>query len=222
MNLGVSGAVVRPLFRGYLHAGGAVLSVIGGTYLVVLSREDPPRLGSMLVYGAGLTLLFAVSAVYHLRAWGPARAGILRRLDHASIFILIASTYTPVAFNLLSGSWRLAVLVIAWALALAGAGVAIAGVHLARWLRVGIYIAMGWIAIAAFTQIDPVLPPQAVAALVAGGLLYTIGAVLYALRWPDPWPRVFGYHEIFHLLTIVAPALFYALSLTNVVPAPRL
>ncbi len=213
--------IVRPLLRGYLHAGAAVLSVLGGTYLVVLSRADPPRLLSMLVYGAGLTLLFAVSAIYHLRPWGPGRAAILRRLDHASIFVLIASTYTPVAFNLLSGAWRLGVLAIVWTLAAAGATVAVAGVQLARWLRVAIYIAMGWLAAAALGQIDPALPSGASAALVAGGLLYTIGAVVYALRWPDPWPRVFGYHEIFHVLTIVAAALFYALILAYVVPAPR-
>lgn len=213
--------VVRPLFRGYLHAGAAVLSVFGGSYLVVLSRGDPPRSFSMLVYGSGLALLFAVSAVYHLRPWGPSRARILRRLDHASIFVLIASTYTPVAFNLLSGAWRIGVLVTIWILAAAGAAVAVAGVQLARWLRVAIYIAMGWLAGLAIGQIDPALPAGVTAALLVGGLLYTAGAVLYALRWPDPWPRVFGYHEIFHLLTIVAAAFFYALILAYVLPAPR-
>ena len=207
--------------RGYLHAVAAVLSPAGAAYLVVLSGADPPRLLSMLVYGAGLTLLFAVSAVYHLRAWAPSRARILRRLDHASIFVLIASTYTPVAFNLLSGVWRIGVLVTIWILAAAGAAVAVAGVQLTRWLRVAIYIAMGWLAGLAIGQIEPALPPGATAALVAGGLLYTIGAVLYALRWPDPWPRVFGYHEIFHLLTIVAGAVFYGIILAYVLPAPR-
>ena len=175
----------------------------------------------MLIYGLGLTLLFAVSAVYHLHAWGPARASILRRLDHASIFVLIASTYTPVAFNLLAGEWRWGVLVGAWILAIAGATVAFAGVQLPRWVRVGIYIAMGWLAAAAVGRIDPALPLEASAALLSGGLLYTIGALMYALRWPDPWPRVFGYHEIFHVFTIVAAALFYTLILAYVLPAPR-
>lgn len=217
----MSTAVVRPLFRGYLHAGGAVLSLIGGMYLVALSRSDPPRLVSMLVYATGLTLLFAVSAAYHLRAWGPARARILRRLDHASIFVLIASTYTPVAFNLLAGVWRTGLLATVWALAAVGAASAIAGAQLRRGVRVAIYVGMGWLAVAAFGRIDPPLPALATGALVAGGLLYTVGAVLYAVRWPDPWPRVFGYHEIFHVLTIVAAACFYALILVYVVPAPR-
>ena len=213
--------IARPILRGYLHAGAAVLSVLGGSYLVVLSRADPPRLLSMVVYGLGLTLLFAVSAVYHLRTWGPGRAAILRRLDHASIFVLIASTYTPVAFNLLSGAWRVGVLVTIWALAAAGATIAVAGVQLDRRLRVAIYIAMGWLAGIAIAQVDPPLAAGAIAALVAGGLLYTIGAVFYALRWPDPWPRVFGYHEIFHVFTVAAAAIFYGLILAYVLPAPR-
>ena len=213
--------IARPLLRGYLHAGAAVLSIVGGAYLVVLSRSDPPRLVSMLVYAVGLTLLFAVSAVYHLRAWGLARARVLRRLDHASIFVLIASTYTPVAFNLLSGTWRVAILATVWALAAIGAAIAVAGVQLTRAVRVAIYVAMGWLGPAAFGQIDPALPAPATAALVAGGLLYTVGAVVYVLRRPDPWPRVFGYHEIFHVLTILAASLFYALILGYVLPAPR-
>lgn len=213
--------IARPILRGYLHAGAAVLSVLGGSYLVVLSRADPPRLLSMVVYGLGLTLLFAVSAVYHLRTWGPGRAAILRRLDHASIFVLIASTYTPVAFNLLSGAWRVGVLVTIWILAAAGAAFAVAGVQLARWLRVAIYIAMGWLAGIAIAQVDPPLAAGAIAALVTGGLLYTIGAVFYALRWPDPWPRIFGYHEIFHVFTVVAAALFYGLIAAYVLPAVR-
>nr|MBA3582970.1 hemolysin III family protein [Gemmatimonadota bacterium] len=108
-----------------------------------------------------------------------------------------------------------------WALAAAGPAIAATGVQLARWLRVAVYIAMGWIAGAAIGHIEPALPAGATAALVTGGLLYTIGAVLYALRWPDPWPLVFGYHEIFHVLTIVAAAVFYTLIVAYVVPAPR-
>lgn len=211
----------RPLLRGYLHGGAAVLSVFGGAYLLALSPADPPRLASMLVYATGVTLLFTVSAVYHLRAWGLSRARMLRRLDHASIFVLIASTYTPVAFNLLSGTWRVAVLATVWTLAAIGAAIAVSGVPLPRVVRVAIYVAMGWLGPAAFGQLDPALPPLGTATLVAGGLLYTVGAVVYVLRRPDPWPRVFGYHEIFHVLTILAASLFYALILGYVVPAPR-
>ncbi|HEX4744986.1 MAG TPA: hemolysin III family protein [Candidatus Limnocylindria bacterium] len=213
--------IARPLLRGYLHLGAAILSVFAGAYLVLLSHPDPPRLASVLVYAGGVTFLFSVSAVYHVRAWGLARARVLRRLDHAAIFLLIAATYTPVAVNLLSGTWRVALLATVWTLAGIGAAIAVAGVQLPRGLRVAIYVALGWLGPVAFGQIDPALPSPATAALVAGGVLYTLGAVLYALRWPDPWPRVFGYHEIFHVLTIVAAACFYALIAVYVAPAPR-
>jgi hemolysin III len=135
--------------------------------------------------------------------------------------VLIAATYTPLAFNMLSGTSRVAVLAIVWALAAIGAAIVVVSVPLPRWVRVAIYIAMGWLGPAAFGLIDPALPPPATAMLVAGGLLYTAGAVVYVLRRPDPWPRVFGYHEIFHVFTILAAALFYALIVQYVMPATR-
>ncbi len=175
----------------------------------------------MLAYGASLTVLFTVSAVYHLRTWAPVRAVILRRLDHANIFVLIAATYTPIAFNLLSGWSRVAILTAVWGAALAGAGAVVAGVQLRRWARAGLYVGMGWIALAALGEIQAALPLPAIALLIAGGLLYSAGALLYARKWPDLWPRVFGYHEVFHLLTIAAATTFYVFVLVYVLPAPR-
>lgn len=211
----------RPLLRGYIHAGAALVAALGGSYLVVLSNGDWPRQLSMLVYGAALTLLFAVSAIYHVHTWAPIRRAILRRVDHASIFVLIAATYTPLAFNVLSGWWRVGILGAAWGTALVGVGAAIAGVQLRRRVRAGLYVAMGWIALAALGQISAALPWPAIGLLIAGGLLYSAGALLYARRWPDPWPRVFGYHEVFHLLTIAAAVAFYVLVLVYILPAPR-
>lgn len=211
----------RPLLRGYIHAGAALVAALGGTYLVVLSNGDWPRQLSMLVYGAALTLLFAVSAIYHVHTWAPIRRAILRRVDHASIFVLIAATYTPLAFNVLSGWWRVGILGAAWGTALVGVGAAIAGVQLRRRVRAGLYVAMGWIALAALGQISAALPWPAIGLLIAGGLLYSAGALLYARRWPDLWPRVFGYHEVFHLLTIAAAVAFYVLVLVYILPAPR-
>jgi hemolysin III len=175
----------------------------------------------MLVYGAGLTLLFAFSAVYHLHTWPPVRGAILRRIDHANIFVLIAATYTPLAFNVFSGSWRVGILSAVWGAALVGVGAAVAGVQLRRWARAGLYVGMGWIALAALGQISAALPWPAIGLLTTGGVLYSAGALLYAGRWPDPWPRVFGYHEVFHLLTIAAAIAFYVVVLVYVVPAPR-
>jgi hemolysin III len=212
----------RPLLRGYLHAGAAVVAAVGGAYLVVLTGGDQLRQLSMLVYGAGLTVLFAVSAVYHLHAWTPVRGAILRRIDHANIFVLIAATYTPLAFNVLSGWWRVGILGAVWAAALVGIGATVAGVQLRRGIRAGMYVAMGWIALAAFGQIPSALPWPAIGLLTTGGVLYSAGAALYARRWPDLWPRTFGYHEVFHLLTVAAAVAFYVVVLVYVVPAPRL
>lgn len=211
----------RPLLRGYLHAGAALVAALGGTYLVVLSSADRPRQLSMLVYGSGLTLLFAVSALYHLHTWATVRGSILQRLDHANIFVLIAATYTPLAFNLLSGWWRVGILGAVWGGALVGVGAAIASVQLRRGTRAGLYVAMGWIALAALGQIAAALPLPAIGLLITGGALYSVGALLYARRWPDPWPRVFGYHEVFHLLTVAAALAFYVVVLVYVLPAAR-
>ena len=211
----------RPLFRGYLHAGAAVVAALGGTYLVALSGGDRPRQLSMIVYGTSLTLLFAFSAVYHVHTWAPARRAILRRIDHANIFVLIAATYTPISFNLLSGWWRVSVLGAVWGAALVGVGTAVAGVKLRRWARAGLYVGMGWIAAVALGQISAAVPWPAIGLLITGGVLYSLGALLYARRWPDPWPLVFGYHEVFHLLTIAAAIAFYVVVLVYVLPAPR-
>jgi hemolysin III len=211
----------RPLLRGYLHAGAAIGAAVGGTYLVVLSSGDRPRQLSMLVYGVGLTLLFAFSALYHLHAWGPVRESILRRIDHANIFVVIAATYTPLAFNMFSGWWRVGILSAVWGAAFVGVVAAVTAVRLRRWARAGLYVGMGWIALAAVGQISETLPWPAIALLLTGGVLYSAGALFYAGRWPDLWPRVFGYHEAFHLLTIAAAVAFYAVILVYVLPAPR-
>ncbi len=214
-------SIARPLLRGYLHAGAALVAAVGGAYLVVLSSGDRARQLSMLVYGAGLTVLFAVSALYHLHTWPPVRGAILRRIDHANIFVLIAATYTPLAFNMLSGWWRVGILGAVWGTALVGIVAAVAGVQLRRGIRAALYVAMGWIALAALGQLLATLPWAAIGLLVTGGVLYSAGAVLYARRWPDLWPRVFGYHEVFHLLTIAAAVAFYVVVLVYVLPAPR-
>jgi len=217
----IAGLTGRPLLRGYLHAGAAVAAALGGTYLVAHSSGDGPRQLSMLVYGAGLTLLFAFSAAYHVHTWAPGRRTILRRIDHANIFVLIAATYTPLAVNVLSGWWQLGILGAAWGAALVGVGTAVAGVQLRRWARAGLYVGLGWIAVPALWPISAVLPWTAIVLLIIGGALYSVGALLYARRRPDPWPRVFGYHEVFHLLTIAAAVAFYVVVLVYILPAPR-
>jgi hemolysin III len=154
--------------------------------------------------------LLAVSASYHLRAWRPPVRATLRALDHASIFVLIAGTYTPIAFNVLAGWERVGVLATIWALAAVGVTCSLLTPRLPRWARAGLYLAMGWVALIPAPSLVRALPALAVAGLIVGGLFYTAGALVYARRWPDPLPRVFGFHEVFHLGTVIGAGLHLA------------
>ena len=145
----------------------------------------------------------------------------MRRFDHANIFLLIAGTYTPIAFNTMAGGWRVGVLAAVWALALAGIAVNTLPLALPRWLAVGLYLLTGWVALAALPEIAHELGRGALALLVLGGVLYTLGALAYGFKRPALWPRVFGYHELFHAFTIAANAVFFAFMLVYVLPTAR-
>ncbi len=175
----------------------------------------------MLVYGLSMAAMFAVSATYHLGHWRPDRRRVLRALDHASIFVLIAGTYTPVAFYVLTGSERPAVLAAIWILAAAGVALSGRTLRLPRWATAALYVGMGWAALAPAPSVVRALPLPASATLALGGLCYTVGALVYARRWPDPLPRVFGFHEVFHLLVIGGAAAFAAAIWLWVAPFPR-
>jgi hemolysin III len=215
-------ATAKPLLRGYLHLGAAILAVIGTIALVILAAGDPPKQVTLAIYGLSSIWLFGMSALYHIGKWEPQREMILRRLDHANIFILIAGTYTPIAFNVMTGWWRIGILTTVWGLALAGVIAAAPRLHLPRWVMVALYLTIGWVALAAIPEIAHNLGLGAILMLVLGGALYTLGALAYASKRPNPWPRVFGYHEIFHLCTIAANAVFFAFMVTYVVPFTRL
>jgi hemolysin III len=215
-------AAVKPLLRGYLHLGAAILAVIGTIALVVLATGDPPKQVTLAVYGLSSIWLFGMSALYHIGKWEPQREKVLRRLDHANIFILIAGTYTPIAFNVMTGWWRIGILVTVWGLALAGVIAAAPRLSLPRWVMVALYLLTGWVALAAIPEIGHNLGIGAILTLVLGGVLYTLGALAYAFKRPNPWPRVFGYHEVFHLCTIAANAVFFAFMVIYVVPFVRL
>lgn len=210
----------RPLLRGWSHAlalAGAVASTVA---LMDRSREDPPRMFSMLVYGLSMLSLYAVSAAYHLGLW-QGRRRLLRALDHANIFVVIAGTYTPICFNVLSGWLRPAVLVLVWTLAVLGAASSASTLALPRRATAGLYLGMGWVAIVPAPALLVVLPGPAIALLIVGGLLYSAGAVVYARRRPDPLPDIFGFHEVFHLLVVSASAAFLAVVWIWVLPFPR-
>jgi hemolysin III len=202
-------ARVKPRLRGWLHLGAIPVSTVLCLVLVVVAPTAAART-ALAVYLATSVLLFAVSAVYHRGSWGPAMGDFLRRLDHANIFLIIAGTYTPFAVLLLPPTQARLLLVVIWVGAVAGVLFRLLWLHAPRWSYVAAYIALGWVA--AFFVVDIVRLGGGLilALLLLGGALYTVGAVVYATRRPDPSPRWFGYHEVFHAFTIAAWLAMYA------------
>jgi len=211
----------KPLLRGWSHAAAALVSVAGLASLVLITRHDPAKLVSMAVYGTGLVLLFAVSATYHIFNWPPRVKDWLRRADHATIFVFIAATYTPLVYNVLDGWWRLGVLITIWICAVAGVVGAAPFLRIPRAALAGLYLAMGWIAVVAIVPLTAALGWAAAVLMALGGLQYSLGAAAYAFRRPRLWPRVFGYHEVFHLAVITASITFYVIVVYYAVPYHR-
>ena len=200
---------VKPRLRGWLHAAVAPVALAAGLVLVAASPAGPGRFGSA-VFAVSALILFSVSATLHRGRWSHGTNLLLRRLDHASIFLLIAGTYTPFAILLLDGSSRTIVLSVAWGGALLGAAFRILWIHAPRWLYTPAYIALGWTSVFFLDDFLVHGGAAVVALMVTGGLLYTIGGVVYGLRRPDPFPTWFGFHEVFHALTVAAFATHYA------------
>lgn len=216
-----SATVLKPLLRGWSHAIATVVALIFTVILCLRSQADPPRLVSMLIYGLSMTELYTVSAIYHIGKWSERPRRTLRALDHANIFVLIAGTYTPLCFNLLSGWIRPTILILIWVLAIIGVALATLTLHTPRWLTASLYIAMGWVVIFALPTFLTVVPWLAIACFLLGGVLYTIGALVYARRWPNPFPRFFGFHEIFHLFVIAGTIAFAITVWVWAIPFPR-
>jgi hemolysin III len=201
-------SAARPLLRGVLHEVAFVLAVAAGIVFVV-ETDGARRTVAAAVFACSAATMLAVSAVYHRVTWSPRARLRMRRADHAGIYVLIAGTYTPVGLLALHGALQNVVLAVVWS----GAGVAIvlklAWVHAPKWLSAAIAIGLGWVGVAAIPQLahaDGIAP---VLLIATGGLAYTAGGIVYARRRPDPIPAVFGYHELFHALTLVGLALQY-------------
>ena len=201
--------VEKPRLRGVLHQAAFVIAVAIAPLLVVAADGTRRRLVSG-GFAVSVATCFGVSALYHRVTWGPRARLRMRRADHAGVYLLIAGTYTPVSILVLQGAWRPVVLAIVWAGAAAAIALKFAWVAAPRWLAAAIGIALGWVAVVVLPQLMGSLAPTAVTLLVLGGLLYTAGAIIYAVRRPDPVPTVFGYHELFHALTIIAVTCQYA------------
>jgi hemolysin III len=201
---------VKPRFRGVLHKWAFFVSLVTGAVLVLVAPAGRATL-AVTIYSLTVAGLFGVSATYHRVDWAsPNARRWMRRLDHSMIFLLIAGTYTPFALLALHGTLATAILVAVWGGALAGIVLNLVWIDAPKWLTAVVYVALGWVAVVAFPAMfhDLGVTPTVLVAL--GGVLYTIGAVVYAVRRPDPLPAVFGYHEVFHALVIAAAAVQYS------------
>lgn len=200
----------KPRLRGVSHQWAFFVSVVIGALLVLFAPPGEAKLAS-LIYAVSVAGLFGASALYHRVNWSSlARRQWMRRLDHSMIFVLIAGTYTPFALLVLHGTLATVILLVVWGGAVAGVILKLVWIDAPKALIAAVYVALGWVAIATFPQLLEEMGLGGTALVLAGGLLYTVGAVVYARRRPDPAPTVFGYHEVFHALVIAAAALQYA------------
>ena len=208
-------ADIKPKLRGWLHLGTAPLALAGGIVLIALSPTTLTRIGS-LVFTVSALLLFTVSAIYHTGTWSPRTWAFLRRFDHSNVFVLIAGSYTPFALLLLDGVERTVLLSVVWGGAIAGVLFRVFWTDAPRWLYTPIYIALGWAAVFFIPgffdgaqSLGGGLGIAAFVMIVVGGGLYTLGGAVYGFKFPNPSPRWFGFHEVFHSFTVLAFASHY-------------
>ncbi|HVQ88598.1 MAG TPA: hemolysin III family protein [Actinomycetes bacterium] len=194
---------VRPKLRGWLHLGAVPLSIVLGIVAVALAPAGKVR-WAVVVYLITTVLLFAVSATYHRRVWGSRTEAVLKRLDHSNIYLFIAGSYTPFAVALLTGRQGEILLILVWTVAAFGVLFRVLWVGAPRPLYVALYIGLGWAAVAYLPALWRSGGAVVVILIMAGGLLYTFGAIVYAFKRPNPFPRWFGFHEVFHAMTIAA------------------
>lgn len=197
----------RPRLRGVSHLVMVPVAMLMAAHLIMRSA-GPGRITAG-IFGVLLCALYTVSSGYHVPAWTGRIRMLWGRADTAVIVLFIAGTFTPVAFHLLDGAWRLWSLVVAWAVAVVGAGLAVSPLSAPRWARTFSYIALGWLMVVPMFKIAVLLPLAGTVLLVVGGMLYTLGGVVYATERPDPMPAWFGFHEVFHLLVVAASVCHY-------------
>lgn len=195
---------IKDPVSGFSHLAGAVLSVAGLYFLVRYAAANGTvwHIVSFSIFGASLILLYTASSIYHLLVVSEKSSIILRKIDHMMIYVLIAGTYTPVCLIPLRGGWGWSLLISIWGIAMAGIILKILWFNAPRWLYTLFYLVMGWLIVIAFVPLVRTMPAAAVLWLVAGGLLYTIGAVIYGTKWPKLKSRVFGFHEVFHFFVL--------------------
>jgi hemolysin III len=198
----------RPLLRGFLHLGAFATAVASIVVMLLLAHTARGYVGAA-VFGASLTLVYGTSASYHCIPWDERMTDLMRRVDHAMIFVLIVGTYTPFCLMALGNAWGISLLAATAGIAGAGALMRLIWLNTPRRLAVLPYLAAGWIALVAGPQVLQRLDAAPLGLLLLGGIAYSVGAVVYARKGPDPWPTVFGYHEVFHSFTIMGSTLHY-------------
>ncbi|ATQ31279.1 membrane protein [Rhodococcus ruber Chol-4] len=216
---GIDELPVKPRMRGWIHLWAFGVAVVAGAVLVVLSQTvaDPPAGWSTVIYSLTVCGVFGVSALYHRVHWHDPRARTwMKRADHSMIFLFIAGSYTPFATLALPPDTGRTLLTVVWTGALAGVALKMLWPTAPRWVGVPLYLLLGWAIVPVAGQLIDEAGIAAMVLLLVGGILYSIGAILYATKWPDPWPHVFGYHEFFHAATVLA-ALCHAVAVWLVV-----
>ncbi len=211
---------LREPVNGLTHLFTAVAAVPGLAVLVWVSRDSLPKQLSLFVYGASLVLMFSSSAAYHLVAARPRVMQWLRKLDHSAIYVLIAGTYTPICLHFFDGAWRWGVLGVVWAMAVIGVTVKLFIIKAPRWVTAGIYLLMGWLSLVALKEMLSAMPAGALAGLFAGGLFFTLGAVVYITKRLDFVPGVFGFHEVWHIFVILGCLSHFIVIAAFVAPSP--
>ncbi|MBI5309542.1 MAG: hemolysin III family protein [Actinobacteria bacterium] len=208
---------LKPRLRGVLHQRAFYASLVAGV-LLITAASTVRSVVAAAVFAVSVSALLGVSALYHRGDWTQSVRMKLRRLDHSMIFMLIAGTYTPFALLVLDGTFSTVLLVAVWACAVAGSVMELALAEASKWIMAVICIGLGWVSIIAMPQIARDIGAVGTALLAAGGVAYTVGAIIYAAQKPNPVPQVFGYHEVFHALVVVAIALQYSVVAFYVVP----
>ncbi|CAM3204017.1 hemolysin III [Corallococcus sp. ZKHCc1 1396] len=201
---------LKPRLRGVSHMLAFVAALLACVYLARAPVQGVQYVAN-LTFGFSMVLMFGVSGTYHWPTWSPATYQRLGKFDHAAIYILIAGSFTPLATLDLAGGWSRQSLWVMWAAALTGATLTLLGISASRGLRSSLYVALGLVSTPVMLRLSGVIGPTRVRWLVFEGVLYAVGAVVYARRWPDPKPAVFGYHELFHVMVIAAAALHYVI-----------
>ncbi|MCC6567700.1 MAG: hemolysin III family protein [Anaerolineales bacterium] len=201
--------IFREPVNSLTHWAGAVFAIGGLVALLIIGWDTPAKIVSLAIYGVSLIAMFSASATYHMVRVKDRALEIFRKVDHAAIYLLIAGTYTPFCVNAFEGFWKWGMLTIIWSLAVIGIIVKVFYIRAPRWLNAGIYLVMGWLALAAAGQMLAALPAWVLTWLIIGGVLYTLGAVVYITKIFNFKPGVFGFHEMWHIFVLLAAAAHY-------------